>query len=143
MSPSLRQSLASLAVGLPFGFFLSRIGFASWDEVHAMFTFSSLRLTLAFATAVTLLALGWIAIARLTGASWPARTVHPGTVAGGVLFGAGWALSGACPSIALVQLGEGQLGALWTLVGIFVGNYLYSVIHDRYFRWSVKACAED
>ena len=59
---------------------------------------------------------------------------------GGVLFGAGWALTGACPSIALVQLGEGKLGALVTLVGIFAGNALYAAVHERYFRFSVGSC---
>jgi uncharacterized membrane protein YedE/YeeE len=63
-------------------------------------------------------------------------------LAGGALFGVGWALSGACPSIALVQLGEGQLGALVTLAGIFLGNLAYSAIHDRYFRWSTQSCAD-
>ncbi|MBK8940052.1 MAG: YeeE/YedE family protein [Polyangiaceae bacterium] len=54
----------------------------------------------------------------------------------------GWALSGACPSIALVQLGEGQLGGLVTLVGIFAGNFVYSIVHERHFRWSTSSCVD-
>lgn len=128
--------------GLMFGFALSRIGFSSWDQVHRMFTFADLRLTLTFASAVAFLAVAWIVIARTTGASWAPRRLHPGTIAGGALFGVGWALTGACPSIALVQLGEGQLGAVLTLVGIFAGNWLYSVVHERYFRWSAASCVD-
>ena len=53
----------------------------------------------------------------------------------------GWALTGACPSITMVQLGEGQLAAVWTLGGVFVGNWLYSVVHQRYFRWELGSIA--
>ena len=59
---------------------------------------------------------------------------------GGVLFGVGWALSGACPGIILVQVGEGKLGALVTLAGVFLGNALYAAVHQRYFRFSVGSC---
>jgi len=135
--------LGTGATGLIFGIALSRIGFTSWDQVHQMFTFSDLRLFLAFCLAVALLAGAWVVIRKTTQASWGSRRLHPGTIAGGVLFGIGWALSGACPSIALVQLGEAQFGAVLTLAGILVGNWLYSVVHERYFRWAAQSCADD
>jgi uncharacterized membrane protein YedE/YeeE len=138
-----KASLFTGATGLLFGFSLSRIGFSSWDEVHAMFTFSSLRLVFAFGLAVALLMVAWRVVTAKTGATWSPRLIHPGTIAGGVLFGAGWALSGACPSIGFVQLGEAQFGAAFTLVGVFAGNYLYSVVHERYFRWSTRNCADN
>jgi len=137
-----RLTLGTMFVGVMFGFALSRIGFASWDEVHAMFTFASLRLTLAFATAVAVMAVAWLVIARFRGGVGGLRQFHPGTIPGGILFGVGWALTGACPSIALVQLGEGQLAALYTLGGIVLGNYLYSLVHERYFRWTTVGCAD-
>src|SRR5690606_37949537 len=124
-------------MGALFGFALSRIGFSSWDEVHRMFTFESLRLLLAFMVGVCVLAFAWPLVRRYstTPPRWSPRPVHPGSLAGGLLFGVGWALSGACPSIALVHLGEGQAAALFTLGGIFVGNWLYSWVHERFFRW--------
>ncbi len=60
-----------------------------------------------------------------------------------MLFGAGWALSGACPSIALVQLGEGQLAAAFTLAGIFTGNWLYAVARERYLHWDTGSCVDE
>ena len=143
MTPSSRLTLGSLVAGLLLGSSLSMIGFSSWDEVHAMFTFSELRLVLAFAFGVALLLPSWLLIARLTGASWSPRKIHRGTLIGGALFGVGWALSGACPSIALVQLGEGQLAALYTLGGILLGNWLYSVLNDRYWKLAASSCADD
>lgn len=139
----MRLTIISLFVGVAFGFALSRIGFSSWEEVHKMFTFADLRLLLGFATAVVLLAGSWRILSGTIGTKWTPRLIHRGTVAGGVLFGAGWALSGACPSIALVQLGEGQLGALWTLAGIFAGNWIYSMVHERWFRWSTGSCLDE
>ena len=138
----MKSHLITIALGVAFGFCLSRIGFTSWDEVHAMFTFSDLRLVIAFGTAVALLSVGWVVVRRLrpSDPAFSPRPIHKGTLVGGVLFGAGWALTGACPSIALVQLGEGKLGALVTLVGIFAGNALYAAVHDRYFRFSVGSC---
>ncbi len=131
-------------VGLLFGVSLSRMGFSSWDEVHAMFNFSSLRLVYyTFCLAVALLAIGWYILRKLTHPHWSKRKVHPGTLPGGIIFGIGWSLTGACPSIALVQLGEAQGGALLTLAGIFVGNWLYSIVHERYFHWTSQGCSDD
>jgi uncharacterized membrane protein YedE/YeeE len=130
-------------MGVVLGFCLSRIGFASWDEVHAMFTFTSLRLFLTFAIGVSILAIGWRIVAMRSTVKWPTRPVHRGTVLGGILFGVGWALSGACPAIALVQLGEGQLGAIWTLAGILIGNGLYAEVHARWLRWPTGSCLDE
>lgn len=141
----MRDIVGTIVIGLGFGFALSRMGFSSWDEVHNMFTFTDLRLLFTFMAAVVTLAITWrlVVIASPVAPDWPKRALHKGTIAGGVIFGAGWALTGACPSIALVQLGEGQLAALWTLGGIFVGNWVYSLVHERYFRWDVGSCVDD
>lgn len=132
-------------VGVVFGFSLSRIGFSSWDEVHRMFAFTDLRLLLAFVFAVAILAAGWRVVATFSDPKpdWAPRAIHRGSIWGGVLFGAGWALSGACPSIALVQLGEGQLVAVWTLSGVFLGNYLYAVVRERWLHWATTSCVDD
>ncbi len=132
-------------VGTFLGFSLSRMGFSSWQEVHAMFTFQSLRLLLTFALGVVVLGLGWRVLqgASTTPPRWVPREIHPGSAIGGVLFGVGWALGGACPGVAFVQLGEGQLRAGLTVLAIFAGNWLYAVAHERFFRWSTRSCLED
>lgn len=137
--------LRTLALGLLFGVVLSRVGFSSWDEVHRMFTFQDLRLLFTFMLAVVALGIAWPVVRRLSASPprWAPRPIHPGTAVGGVLFGVGWALSGACPSIALVQLGEGHAAALLTLAGIFLGNWLYAKLHERFFRWSAGSCVDD
>lgn len=123
--------LKLLGMGALLGFSLSRIGFTSWDEVHAMFTVASLRLYLVFALAVTLLGGAFAVIQRRGKPAWPARPVHRGTLVGGVLFGLGWALSGACPGVTLAQLGEGRFYALFVLVGIGIGNAAYGALFEK------------
>lgn len=126
-------------VGTFFGLVLSRTGFTDFGEIQSMFRFDDLRLTLTFATAVAFVALG-LQMPRFRG-RFPERRIHPGSIAGGVCFGIGWALSGACPSIAWVQLGEGRLPAAITLLGVFAGTWLYPRVHGRFFGWPVESCS--
>lgn len=109
--------------GLCMGMILSFIGFTNFDEVHKMFTLQDFRLIAAFAGAVGLLAIGFAIISRQR--HIPRKKFNKGTIPGSVLFGAGWAITGSCPSIALVQLGEGQLAALFVVFGIFFGVWGY------------------
>jgi uncharacterized membrane protein YedE/YeeE len=124
--------------GLALGFALSWMGFAEWGEVHRMFTFADLRLLFTFAGGVTLTGLGLLVLGRRS--VFPGRPIHRGTLAGGALFGAGWAITGACPGASLVQLGEGQLAALATVGGIFLGTALYQRLQPRFFRWNRGGC---
>lgn len=124
--------------GLVMGFSLSCIGFSNYDELHKMFSFVDLRLFFTFAGAVALAMAGFAILAR--GHTLPAKPFHKGTIAGSVLFGVGWAVSGACPGIALVQLGEGQVPALATVLGIASGVWLYRRIRARFLRWDTGGC---
>ena len=133
----------TVLIAFALGYTLQRAGFSSWTEVNKMFRFADLRLFLGFCGGVALLAVGWLVIQRVQRPRWTKRRLHPGTIPGGVLFGAGWALCGACPSISLVQLGEGKLAALITLGGLLIGNYLYPLAHARWFRWSTRSCLDD
>lgn len=49
-----------------------------------------------------------------------------GVVAGGLLFGAGWAVGGFCPGTAVGALGEGRVHALFVIAGMLLGAALYA-----------------
>lgn len=115
------------ACGAMLGFTLSCTGFSDYTEVHRMFTFADLRLVMVFAGAVCLSAALFFLFDRPRFFA-PRLKPHRGTIIGGVVFGAGWAITGACPAISLVQIGEGQLPAFATLLGVLIGN--------RIFRWA-------
>jgi len=129
---------ANAGFGLLLGFSLSHIGFGDFGEVHRMFTFADLRLVLTFGGAVALCAAGFATLTRRW--QFVRRRVQPASIAGGVVFGLGWALAGACPGIVLVQLGEGQLQALLTLGGILGGTWLFGVVQRRWGVGVTERC---
>jgi uncharacterized membrane protein YedE/YeeE len=137
-----KRYAVQLAFGILFGFVFSRGGFSDWREVYGMFTLKVWDPAIAFATVLAITAPLWLWLKRRA-ARPVVRPVHPGSIPGGIVFGVGWALSGACPALALTQLGEGKGMALVTLVGIVIGNWGYAVVHERHFRWQSASCAED
>jgi uncharacterized membrane protein YedE/YeeE len=129
-----------IVFGVLFGFSLSRIGFSDYDELHKMFVFADWRMFFTFAGGLVLATLLFQVVFR--GRFQLSRPLHKGSILGGVLFGVGWALAGGCPSIPLVQLGEGKMVALFTVGGIVVGMLLFRWLQARYLRWDVGSCAE-
>ncbi len=116
------------------------VGFSDFAEIHAMFSLADPRLFLTFAVAVAVTGAA-IHLARpRERARLPRGKLHPGIIPGAALFGIGWALTGACPGVVFVQLGEGQLLALVSLVGVLAGNLIYGYVHRRFFRWDTGSC---
>ena len=52
-------------------------------------------------------------------------------VVGSLLFGAGWAVSNACPGPIAAQVGQGFAWSLFTLAGVFLGVALYWRLQPR------------
>jgi uncharacterized membrane protein YedE/YeeE len=134
--------------GLALGVTVSVAGLSDWGEVHRMFTFglreggptlAGLRLLLGFGGAVLLAMIGFRLLARHD--QIPVKPIRAGTITGALLFGAGWAITGACPAAALVQLGEGKAAALATLAGILAGAWLHEKARRR-FHWSRHSCVD-
>jgi uncharacterized membrane protein YedE/YeeE len=127
-----------VVLGAAFGFVLSGVGFTEYDELHKMLTFADLRMFLTFCGAVALSSVGYFALRNAR--PLPKGVLHKGTVPGGILFGIGWAVAGACPGVALAQLGQGKLWVLAAIAGIVVGTLGYGVLHARYFRFDRGSC---
>lgn len=132
-----RVYLLLAAFGFSLGYSLSRMGFTDFGEVNRMFRFADLRLFLTFACGAALLtgvmaATGWRRRIH--------RPLHKGIVPGSCLFGAGWAIAGACPGVALVQLGEGQGAALVTFAGMLFGTQLHRIVNARWLKWDRNSC---
>ncbi|MGD8567451.1 MAG: YeeE/YedE thiosulfate transporter family protein [Gammaproteobacteria bacterium] len=70
------------------------------------------------------------------------KSYHAGTVPGSIMFGVGWAITGACPSVALVQLGEGQFAAAFTLLGICLGVLSYRSLTAGSLKFDTGVCGE-
>lgn len=124
--------LRYLLFGLLFGFALSRSGATDYDAIAGMFLLQDLRLMGVIGVAILLAApaFAWLRRRRIAGPIDCAISLKPkprkaGNIVGGLLFGAGWALTGTCPGTGLAQLGEGKLVAGFTIAGMLVGTLLY------------------
>ncbi|NIR60428.1 MAG: YeeE/YedE family protein [Gammaproteobacteria bacterium] len=138
---TIKEHAAYGLFGLSMGVILSAVGFSDFKEVHRMFIFADFRLLLVFATAVALAMVGFALLGRRR--RIPTKTLNKGTVPGSIAFGAGWAITGACPSIALVQLGEGQLAAVLTLLGILFGVWIYRRLATGALQLDTGVCGEE
>lgn len=122
------------------GFVLCATGFSNFTEVHKMFTFQDLRLYYVFGGAVVLSGVGFVIFRSIKNAS--KKSFHQGTIPGSIMFGVGWAITGACPSVALAQLGEGQLPAGFTLLGIYLGVLIYRTLSAGSLQLDTGVCGE-
>ena len=134
------MTLLYLALGTAFGFVLSRSGAADYDYVQRMFLLESLQLYGILGTAVLLTAPGvwWIQRRGRTLFGAPVhverKTMNRGTIAGGLLFGVGWSITGMCPGPILVNIGEGKVYALAALAGALVGAGAFGTLYSRLQR---------
>jgi uncharacterized membrane protein YedE/YeeE len=130
-------TLLYLALGIVFGFILSRSGAADYGFIQAMFLFTDLQLYGVLAVAVLVTAPGIWLIKRhgrtLLGrpVSIELKPLHRGNIAGGVLFGIGWSIAGMCPGPILVNVGEGKIYALAALAGALVGAGCLGSLYPR------------
>ena len=54
-----------------------------------------------------------------------------GTIIAGVLFGTGWAITGACPGPIYAHLGSGEPLSLLSFAGVFVGAYIFAIFKSK------------
>jgi hypothetical protein len=128
--------MANIITGLTLGYTVTNIGFGDYTELNRMFTFQDLRMLLSFAGAVVIIA---CVFALLRVRRTPGR-IHAGVIPGAVLFGTGWAISGGCPAIPIIQVASGYLPALVTIAGVAVGIRLCRWANARYFHFDRGSC---
>jgi hypothetical protein len=128
--------LANIIAGLALGYTVTNIGFGDYTELNRMFTFQDLRMLFAFAGAVAIIV---VVFALMRVRRTPGR-IHAGVIPGAVMFGTGWAISGGCPAIPIIQLASGYLPAIVTIAGIIVGIRLCRWTNAKYFHLDRGSC---
>ncbi len=127
-----------LILGTAFGYILIRAGVSSYDVIRDMFLLKSWHMygVLGIAVPVSFVCVQlWKKIGAkpvLGGETdWSIEKVSKNQVIGGLISGAGWALTGACPGPALAILGYGLYSGAFIVLGIFLGTYVFALIESR------------
>ncbi|HRW07769.1 MAG TPA: YeeE/YedE thiosulfate transporter family protein [Caldilineaceae bacterium] len=136
------QAVAAYApvilVGVIFGIILTKAEVISWYRVHSMFLFQEAHMYLVIISAIVTGALSLWVIRKFNLKTIQGEPVvvkskpyQKGVIYGGVLFGFGWAITGACPGPIYAQLGAGEWLALLPFVGALLGSYAYALARPR------------
>ena len=128
-----------LIFGVIFGFLLSRAGATTYDFYAQLFLFQDLQLMKVIAAAAGVGMVGIAIMKKLKTRSlmenstidFSGKPNNPELIPGALIMGMGWGLAGACPGTALVMLGEGKLGALFTIFGVLVGTLIHGLKQNR------------
>ena len=129
----LMKNLKYLFVGIVFGLALTKGEAISWFRMQEMFHFQGFHMYGIFMTAVPIGAIGIFLIRKLNIHTFngeaidiPKKPYHHGIIFGGLIFGFGWALTGACPGPLYAQIGAGYGVTLITFISAMAGTWVYA-----------------
>ena len=128
-----------LAIGILFGITMFKSEAASWFRIYEMFQFKSFHM---YGIIGSALVLGVIIIQIMKRfklkSIYGERILFPSKeksfsryMFGGVLFGLGWALAGACPGPMFTLAGAGYLPILVVIVAAILGTFVYGLLKDK------------
>lgn len=131
-------NLKYLMAGLLFGIILIKSEVISWFRIQEMFRLQSFHMfgVLGSAVGVGMLSVWLIKKYRVkTIYGEPIEFVdkkfNKGNIYGGLLFGFGWAITGACPGPLFAQIGNGATVIIITLLSAIVGTWVYGRFRDQ------------
>ena len=126
------------AWGILFGIVFVKAEIISWFRIQEMFRFESFHMYGVIGTAVIVGLISVLLIKRTK-----ARTIHgeeihipkkefnKGQVIGGLLFGLGWAITGACPGPLFAQMGSGFSVVIVTFLSAVAGTWVYGLLREK------------
>ena len=121
-----------------FGLVLTKTEAISWFRMQEMFRFQSFHMYGIIGSAIltgmiSLQLIKRLHIKTITGKSitMEAKQFNKGTIIGGLIFGMGWALTGACPGPIFAQIGAGASVAIVLLLSAIAGTWVYSFLKPK------------
>ena len=125
-------------IGMLFGIVLVKSQVISWFRIQEMFRLQSFHMYGVISSAIVT---GMISIAiikkfRLKTIAGdpiiiPVKKFHWGNVIGGLIFGLGWAITGACPGPLFAQIGGGFIVVIFTLLSAIAGTWVYGRLQTK------------
>lgn len=131
--------LKFLLVGIFFGIVLVKSEAVSWYRIYEMFRFQSFHMYgiigTAIASGVLFLQLSKKGVIKNNeGVSIFVPKKDKGItryIIGGIIFGFGWALVGACPGPMYILLGTGVWSMIIVIAAAILGTFIYGVLKDK------------
>ena len=127
-----------LLIGAYLGILFIKSEVARWQRIHDMFLFREAHMYLIICVAIVVAMISMLVIKKFEVKSIDGKLItykpkpyHTGVIVGGMLFGAGWAITGACPGPIYAQIGSGEWMALLTLAGAMFGMFSYAALKTK------------
>jgi len=123
-------------IGIFFGIVLSKSEAISWYRIYEMFKFQSFHMYGIIGSAVVVGIIivqiikrrGLLTVEGKEMALAPKEMSISRYLYGGIIFGLGWALVGACPGPMFILLGKGVTVMLVVILGATVGTLVYGML---------------
>ncbi|AXT51104.1 YeeE/YedE family protein [Aquimarina sp. BL5] len=133
------RTIIYLVIGIFFGIVLFKSEAASWFRIYEMFQFGSFHMYGIIGSAVGLGIIIVQLIKRFRVKSIygekiniaPKERSFSRYILGGIIFGLGWALAGACPGPMFVLAGAGYFPILIVIGASILGTFLYGLLKDK------------
>jgi uncharacterized membrane protein YedE/YeeE len=129
------KDLKFILPGILFGIALTKGEAMSWYRIQEMFRFESFHMFGIFMTAIPTGAIALWLLKKSNAKTvdgepieMPTKEFHAGIIPGSLIFGFGWALTGACPGPLYVQVGSGYLVAIVTLLAAIIGTWTFGLV---------------
>lgn len=133
------KKLLFIFIGLCFGIIMYKSEAASWFRIYEMFRFEAFHM---YGIIGTALAFGILFVQIIKRYNVKSFDGNPIVIAskeksfsryllGGIIFGLGWALVGACPGPIFVLIGAGYLPIIIVFLSAALGTFLYGVLKGK------------
>lgn len=129
-----------VVLGMVFGVILIKAEVISWFRIYEMFRFQSFHMygimgsaVLTAGISVRLIRTFGVRAADGTPISVPPKVMGRGTRywAGGIVFGLGWGIVGACPGPLFALVGGGASIMIVPLIAAMIGTGVYGAVRPR------------
>ncbi|PIF71644.1 DUF6691 family protein [Flavobacterium sp. 2] len=131
-------NLKYLIVGILFGIVFVKAEIISWFRIQEMFHLQSFFMYGVIGSAVAVGVISVFIIKKFNIKTLQGekieiqpKTFSKGQIYGGLLFGFGWAITGACPGPLFAQIGTGATVISVTLLSAIAGTWFYGLIKDK------------
>ena len=133
------KNIKFLLLGVFFGIVMAKAQVISWFRIYEMFRFEAFHMYGIIGSAVVLgvIIVQFIKRSNLKSIDGTIITIEPkpktykASIFGGILFGLGWALVGACPGPIYVLIGAGFYGFIIVLLSALFGTFCYGLVKDK------------